>query len=73
MRPASSSEIVVDNGGAISALSVTVDVSAHLQAATCKRASLVRDGGGEVTLHNRKGGSSSDDIQADVRGHRLQR
>ncbi len=53
-----SSAIVVDNGGTINALAVTVDIS-HTYRGDL-RVKLVRDGGGEVTLHDRKGGSADD-------------
>lgn len=55
-----SSEIVVEEGGAITALSVNVDIT-HTYRGDLK-VKLVRDDGSEVTLHSRKGGGA-DDLQ----------
>lgn len=53
-----SSDIVVDDGGAITALSVTVDIS-HTYRGDLK-VKLVGNDGTEVTLHDRQGGGADD-------------
>lgn len=52
------SDIVVAEGGSISAMSVTVDITHPYRGDLVVK--LVRQGGGEVVLHDRAGGSADD-------------
>ena len=57
-KSTTTSEIVISDSGKIDALSVKVDISHTYRGDLLVK--LVRDGGGEVILHDREGGSADD-------------